>query len=463
MSQKIVRSCAFGAIAIALLLGTGMTSAQAAFPGANGLIAFESNQSGTFEIYVMSPDGTGLRRLTTGGAADPAWAPDGRQIAFASSVTGNAEIYVMNADGSNVRQITNRPGATDIFPSWSPDGRRLAFASFGGTNYDIWVINADGTGEVNITSDPAEDILPVWQPGGAKIAFQTNRDGNRDIYLVNADGTGPTNITNSPAEDENPDWSPDGAKLAFVSNRGGFGADIYAMNADGTGVARLTLTGTDGFHNKHPAWSPDGTKIAFTSFRDFNDEIYVMNADGSEATRLTNNAPPGHTLPEDWFPDWQPLSAGGDRDKDGVLDEDDNCPDAPNPDQADLDFDGTGDACDPSFTSNRCTVTGAGTSGPRGLSVSADSRFLPKIIGGVAHADRTTALGNLTATGLRGVACKGHRATIVGHGRTVTGDQDFVLQVEDNVTLATGDTYRIRWSGYSAGGTLTGEIVVADS
>ncbi|MBU1695199.1 MAG: thrombospondin type 3 repeat-containing protein, partial [Verrucomicrobia bacterium] len=36
-----------------------------------------------------------------------------------------------------------------------------------------------------------------------------------------------------------------------------------------------------------------------------------------------------------------------DQDGDGIVDEDDNCPDTPNPDQADLDGDGLGDACDP--------------------------------------------------------------------------------------------------------------------
>ena len=154
-----------------------------------------------------------------------------------------------------------------------------------------------------------------------------------------------------------------------------------------------------------------------------------------------------------------------DRDNDGVPDSEDNCPDTPNPDQSDIDFDGIGDACDLTFTSNRCRVIGNGTSGPSGpraLGVYADSRFLPMIIGGVTHADRSNIFGNLTALSLRGVACSGNEATIIGRGRTMSGLRDFVLQVEDNVSLGTGDTYSISWLGYSAGGTITGDIIVQD-
>jgi CSLREA domain-containing protein len=152
-----------------------------------------------------------------------------------------------------------------------------------------------------------------------------------------------------------------------------------------------------------------------------------------------------------------------DDDNDTVPDTTDNCPFTPNPDQSDIDFDGIGDVCDPVFTSGRCRVIGVGMSGARALGVSADSRFLPMIIGGVTHADRLALRGNLTAINtLTGVACSGNRATVIGRGRTPFGSFNFVLQVQDNVFLGTGDTYRISWPGYTAGGVLTGDIIVQD-
>src|SRR5687767_4151276 len=78
-----------------LVLIAGAVTVNAAFPGANGKIAFSSFRDGNQEIYVMNPDGSGQTRLTDNPADDgaPAWSPDGTKIAFTSNRDGNYEIY----------------------------------------------------------------------------------------------------------------------------------------------------------------------------------------------------------------------------------------------------------------------------------------------------------------------------------------------------------------------------------
>jgi hypothetical protein len=81
-----MNSSAVGVLLVAALLVLGAGSASAAFPGINGKIAFNGNETGNFDIYSVNPDATGLTNLTNDPASDvfPAWSPNGERIAFAS-------------------------------------------------------------------------------------------------------------------------------------------------------------------------------------------------------------------------------------------------------------------------------------------------------------------------------------------------------------------------------------------
>jgi TolB protein len=119
------------AVIAALSAGTALVvapTAGAAYPGRDGLIAFVRTKLHKWsQIYVVRPDGSGLRRLThrRGGAATPTWSPDGRQIAFISSAAdGPGHVFVKRL-GGGVRKLTHgRDQWAD--PTWSPDGRFIA-------------------------------------------------------------------------------------------------------------------------------------------------------------------------------------------------------------------------------------------------------------------------------------------------------------------------------------------------
>jgi Tol biopolymer transport system component len=197
---------------ILLLLIVATKPAEAAFPGRNGKIVFESNRTigagvdnptGDSEIFVMNPDGTGLTQLTFNTALDgmPVWSGNGKKIAFRSFRDNNDEIYTMNADGSAQTNITNNPGL-DVEPAFSRDGTKIVFRSQRTTgegvdnptgNSEIFTINLDGTGLKQLTFNTADDRDPTWSPDGTKIAFMTDRDapssGNFEVYTMNADGS----------------------------------------------------------------------------------------------------------------------------------------------------------------------------------------------------------------------------------------------------------------------------------
>src|SRR2546428_10826753 len=266
----------------------GSAPVTVAFVDLPSPIAFQSDRSGNYEIYVMTRGGAPLVRLTNTTAANgqPSWSPDGAKLAVMSDRDGNREIYVMNADGSGQTRLTNN-SATDDVPAWSPDGTKIAFASDRDGNSEIYVMNADGTNQIRLTNNAATDYWPAWSPDGAKLAFESDRDGNLEIYVMNADGTNATRLTSNSTEDSSPAWSPGGTRIAFSCDPDGTASlEICVINADGTNLVRLTNNpAPDG----SPAWSRDGTKILFTSLRNGNADLFIMNPDGNGVTAITGN------------------------------------------------------------------------------------------------------------------------------------------------------------------------------
>jgi Tol biopolymer transport system component len=268
--------------------------AGAAFPGANGSIAYQGYDGG-FSVASVTPDGAIQRNLGVGGG--PSWSPNGSLIAFASQLpSSQIELSTMAPDGSGRTQVTSLGSAS--FPAWSPDGSKFALASYSTTtsNYDIWTVAVNGTNATQLTSSLAEDIAPSWSPDGSRIAFQTNRDGDREIYVMDADGGHLTDLTNRHAsEEESADWSPDGSKIVFSSIVPNGSPEVFVMNAAAGGVTRLGV-------GYYPTWSPDGNRVAFTRSAAGGTNLFTMKADGSDVVQVT------HDGGEKVMTDWQPLS-----------------------------------------------------------------------------------------------------------------------------------------------------------
>jgi TolB protein len=86
------------------------------------LIAFSGrDEHRAFDLYTVAIDGGKVTRLTQnqGTNEKPAWAPNGRYILFSSTRGGKRQLWVMQPDGSNPRQVTSEHlGASD--PAWGP-------------------------------------------------------------------------------------------------------------------------------------------------------------------------------------------------------------------------------------------------------------------------------------------------------------------------------------------------------
>ncbi|MFA6165323.1 MAG: hypothetical protein WC700_01815 [Gemmatimonadaceae bacterium] len=263
-----------------------------------GLILLVTNEFPS-EIYVVRPDGTGLRRLTRDLYNDlyAHWSPDGRHIVFSRSrqpSTGDHafDITLMNADGGQMRRLL-QGGGSAAWPRWSPDGRRIAFQrTDAGVGPRIYVMNADGT-DVRLVTAAPQSVAPSWAPDGARLVFVARRPARarQSLYTIRPDGTDEELVAGDSAcagDAYEPQWSPDGTRIVYRCDEVSSGA-IHLIRTDGTHPQRLTPGPPleswkfDG----SPVWSPDGGQIVFGSNRfRMNWGPAIMDTLGGNARQL---------------------------------------------------------------------------------------------------------------------------------------------------------------------------------
>ncbi len=94
---------------------------------------------------------------------DPVWSPTGEWIAFVSERTGNDEIWIIHPDGTGLKQLTHNTWEWDKHPSWSPDGKQIVFWSNRKVGRkQIWIMNLDGSDQHDISNDQWNDWDPIW-------------------------------------------------------------------------------------------------------------------------------------------------------------------------------------------------------------------------------------------------------------------------------------------------------------
>lgn len=147
------------------------------------------------------------------------WSPDGLSLAWLSDASGEYEIWVRAQDGSGEPRRVTRDGTTwKLPPVWSPDGQRLAFADKDGRLRVVDVV----TGVVNdVDRASIEDLGGyTWSPDSAWLAYtKVNTTRMQSIWVWSRASGKTAQLTSDLANETSPVFDPEGRYLYFLSNR----------------------------------------------------------------------------------------------------------------------------------------------------------------------------------------------------------------------------------------------------
>lgn len=263
---------------------------------AKGEIAFVRDG----DVYVASPEGKVLRRLTTDGRnAFPMWSPDGKYVAFSKAkylktepgqINGVA-LWIVTSNGKYSKAIT--PNQFAYYPAaWLPDSSGLVVS--------VWVLESEDEPVLDVVTLTGKPFakLKRWARGMSGASVSRDRD-----WLIEGDAAA---------------FSPGGSRLAFVKftlfpegspeareSPYGYWADLCSIRTDGAGFRRMARLYEIWPHCLR--WSPNGKwLLSAETRRAKNDElvdgIYLRDTNG-RALRMLVGLDKLSCSGMDWSPD----------------------------------------------------------------------------------------------------------------------------------------------------------------
>jgi len=326
-----------------------------------GLIAFTADIDGNPDVFVMSADGSDIRRLTYHPSGDEVvgWHPTKAKVMFRSnraSFSRFDRLFLIAPDGTGLEELPLHEAGRGSF---SADGTKIAYNRiaredrtwkryFGGMAQDLWVYDLASRQDRRLTDYRGTDRLPMWI--GETIYFASDRDGPLNIYAFElADGAIRQVTHHTDFDVRRPSHGGDrivyevGGRLWLLDTASGdnrqipieitteprearpylhdvsdFVTEVQISNEGGRALvvargeiftvprehgATRNITRSSGTRERGAMWSPDGSKIAFFSDRTGEYQMYVGDTLGVDQPRQITNRDRGYPHTLRWSPD----------------------------------------------------------------------------------------------------------------------------------------------------------------
>jgi Tol biopolymer transport system component len=123
-------------------------------------------------IATMRPDGGG-RRVVTHNGLNADWSPNAARLVFVRYRNHHSDLFTVSPDGSGLDRLTTTAGFSEGAPVWSPDGKWIACARWSNdpppgefvVNGDLVVIRVVNATVTKLTDTPnIDEWEPDWRP-----------------------------------------------------------------------------------------------------------------------------------------------------------------------------------------------------------------------------------------------------------------------------------------------------------
>jgi Tol biopolymer transport system component len=220
----------------------------------------------------------------------PRYSPQGDRIAWASDRSGSWQIWVADAEGRNPRPITQlgaefgaRLAGT---PRWSPDGKWIAFDARPGGKCTLYVIPSTGGQVRRVLNDGHEQRNPAWSRDGGFLYFNSDRNGRVQIWKVPVAGGEPALVTQRLAYDLAED--PQTGFLFYIPRS----PEAGLWTLEGPGAPESLVPATAALHS-HRHWDLNpaglhfaGHSLSGTSFFRYRPETRELRSFGPLPSRM---------------------------------------------------------------------------------------------------------------------------------------------------------------------------------
>jgi len=204
-------------------------------PAENGFVKDLTHSSGSAERY-------------------PAWSPDGRSIAYWSDKSGEYELYIMQTDveGSE-KKITNYGPGFRYAPYWSPDSKKIVFIDKAMKIQLVDVASGQTTQidkGLRMMHGPLNNFVVRWSPDSRYFTYNRDLDNYQQaVFIYDNNDKKLHQVTSGFYSGYSPVFDPDGKYLYLLTSQSFQpiyssidNSFIYANSAQIAAIALLKTT-----------------------------------------------------------------------------------------------------------------------------------------------------------------------------------------------------------------------------